>query len=134
MTAEKTNGSPSEDIQQLIKIEKPNEAQEEGDERNVNASLRTQEAIVNAFGMFDWVTEEGWLHIPRKRLEEDVIEEANNGNIANEVYEKELFKLFIQSLECIKTNIFLKLPLTTTTSIMEVPPIMVIPLTIVLRI
>ncbi len=53
MMAEKTNGSPSEDIQQFIKIGKPNEAQEEGDERNVDASLRTQEAIVNVFGMFD---------------------------------------------------------------------------------
>jgi hypothetical protein len=84
--------------------------------------------------MFDWVIEEGWLHIPRKRLEEDAIEEANNGNIANEVYDKKLFKLFIQSFECIKTNIFLKLPLTTITLIMEVPPIMAIPLTIVLRI
>ncbi len=132
MMAEKTNGSPSEDIQQFIKIGKPNEAQEEGDEKNVDASLRTQEAIVNVFGMFDQVTEEGWLHIPRKRLEEDAIEEANNGNIASEVYEKQLFKLFIQSLECIKINISPKLPLTTIASIMEVPPIMAIPLTNVL--
>jgi hypothetical protein len=32
--------------------------------------------------------EEGWPHIPKKHLEEDAIEEANNSNNVNEVYGK----------------------------------------------
>jgi hypothetical protein len=48
--------------------------------------------------------------------------------IANEIFGRELFKLFLQSLECIKTNIPLKLPLTIVALIMNVPPIMVVPL------
>jgi hypothetical protein len=57
--------------------------------------------------------EKTWLRIPKKRLEEDATKEANNSNTANEVSTKELFKLFLQSPECIKTDISLKLPLTT---------------------
>jgi hypothetical protein len=57
--------------------------------------------------------EERWLRIPRKRLEEDAIEEASTSNTANELFGRELFKLFLQSLKHIKTNISLKLPLTT---------------------
>ncbi len=34
------NGSPSENTQQCTKIGRPNEAQEEGDEGNVNALLK----------------------------------------------------------------------------------------------
>ncbi len=57
--------------------------------------------------------EERWLRIPRKRLEEDAIEEVSTSNTANELFGRELFKLFLQSLKHIKTNISLKLPLTT---------------------
>ncbi len=63
--------------------------------------------------MFNWFMEERWLRIPRKRLEEDAIEEASTSNTANELFGRELFKLFLQSLKHIKTNISLKLPLTT---------------------
>jgi hypothetical protein len=46
--------------------------------------LKTPKALVNAFGTFNWVIEEGWSQIPRKLLEENVIKEANNSNAANE--------------------------------------------------
>ncbi len=53
MTTKETNGSPSENTQQFIEIGTPNEAQEEGDERNVDTSLRILKAIVNVFGTLD---------------------------------------------------------------------------------
>jgi hypothetical protein len=55
--------------------------QKEGDERNVDASLKTPEAIVNVFRMLDWFMEEGWLCIPKKRLKEDATKKASNSNI-----------------------------------------------------
>jgi len=75
----------SEDIKQSTQTRTPNEMQKEGDEGNVDALLRILEATVNVFKMFDWVTKEGWLYIPRKRLENDATKEANNNNIVNEV-------------------------------------------------
>jgi hypothetical protein len=48
--------------------------------------FKTPKAIVNAFGTFNWVIEEGWLQIPRKWLEENVIKEANSSNAANEAF------------------------------------------------
>jgi hypothetical protein len=78
--------------------------------------------------------EEGWMHIPRKQSKEDAIEKASSSNTANKVSRRKLFKLFFKSPECIKTNIFLKFPLTIVTLIMNVPPIMAIPLANVLRI
>jgi hypothetical protein len=77
--------------------------------------------------MFNWVREEVSPHIPRKCSKEDAIEKANSSNIANEVSRRELFKLFFQSLEHVKTNISLKLPSTIVALIMNIPPIMVIP-------
>jgi hypothetical protein len=71
--------------------------------------LRTPKAIVSVFKMLDRVTKEGWPHIPRKLSKEDAIEEACSSNIVNEVSTRELFKLFLQSLECIKIDIFSKL-------------------------
>jgi hypothetical protein len=109
----KTTNSPNENTQQSTGTKTPKETQEEGDERNVDASLRTPKVIVNVFRMFNWFMEERWLCIPRKRLEEDVTEEANINNTTNKVSGRKLFKLFFQSLERIKIDIFLKLPLTT---------------------
>jgi hypothetical protein len=83
--------------------------------------------IINVFGMFNWITKEGWSHIPRKWSKEDAIEEANSSNIADEVFRRKLFKLFFKSLEHIKTNISLKLLSTIVALIMNVPPIMVVP-------
>jgi hypothetical protein len=102
--------------------------QKEGDEGNVDALLRIFEATVNVFKNFDWVTKEGWLHIPRKRSENDATKEANNNNIVNEGSKRKLFKLFLQSPKHVKINILLKLPPTTITSIMNVPPITVVSL------
>jgi hypothetical protein len=59
MTAKKTISSPNEDIQQSTKIGTPIEVQEEGDEKNVDASLNTPKAIINVFRMLDWFTKEG---------------------------------------------------------------------------
>jgi hypothetical protein len=42
---------------------------------------------------------EGWPQIPIIWLEEDAIEEASSNNIANKVSRRELFKLFLYSLE-----------------------------------
>ncbi len=112
MMVEETNGSPSENIQQSTKTRTPNKMQEEGDEGNVDASLKIPEATVSVYKMLDWVIEGGWLHIPRKRSKEDATEEANNSNIVNKVFGRELFKLFLQSPKHIKTNILLKLPST----------------------
>jgi hypothetical protein len=53
MTTEKTTSSPSEDTQQSTEIGTTNEVQEEGDERNVDASLKTPEATINVFRMLD---------------------------------------------------------------------------------
>ncbi len=61
------NGSPSENTQQCTKIGRPNEAQEEGDEGNVNALLKTPQATINVFKTFDWVTKEGWPCMPKKQ-------------------------------------------------------------------
>jgi hypothetical protein len=114
MIVEKTTNSPSEDIQQSTKTKTPNEMQEEDDERNVDASLKTPEFTINVFKMLNWFMEKRWPHIPRKWLEEDAIEEANNSNTTIEVFGRELFKLFLQSPKHIKIDISLKLPLTTT--------------------
>jgi hypothetical protein len=57
--------------------------------------LRTPKAIVNAFGTFDWVIEEGWPPIPRKWLEENVTKEANSSIIVNEAFGRKLLKLFL---------------------------------------
>jgi hypothetical protein len=57
--------------------------------------LRILDTTINAFGTLNWVTEEGWPRIPRKRLEEDVIEEASSSNVTNEAFRRELFKLFL---------------------------------------
>jgi len=62
---EETNGSPNENTQQSTKTRTPNEAQKECDEGNVDALLRIPQTIVNVFGTFNWVTEEGWPHIPK---------------------------------------------------------------------
>jgi hypothetical protein len=109
VTSKKTNGSPNEDTQQSTNIRTPNEAQE-GDEENVDSLPRTGEAIVNVFKMFEWVMKEGWLRIPRKLSKKDAIEKACSSNTANEVSKREIFKLFLQSPACIKTDISLKLP------------------------
>jgi hypothetical protein len=106
MTVEKTIGSPSENTQRSSKNRTPNEVQEECDERNVNALLKTPHATFNVFGTFDSVTKKGWPHIPRIWLEEDAIEKANSNNITNEICGRELFKLFLQSPQHIKTNFF----------------------------
>jgi hypothetical protein len=111
--------------------------QKEGDERNVDALLRTPKSskgYINVFRMFNWVMEEGWPCIPRKWSKEDATKEVSSGNIVNEVSRRKSFKIFFQSPECIKTNIFLKLPPTIAALIMNVPPIMAVPLANVLRI
>ncbi len=72
------------------------------------------------------------MYIPKKQSKEDVIEEANNTNTTNKVSRRKIFKLFFKSLECIKINIFLKFPLIIVTLIMNVPPIMAVPLANVL--
>ncbi len=67
-------------------------------------------------------------------MEEDAIEEASSNNIANKVSRRELFKLFLYSLEWVKTSITLNLPLITIALVMNVPPIMAIPSTNALEI
>jgi hypothetical protein len=47
-----TNGSPSEKTQQSTKTRTPNEVQEEGDERNVDALLRTPKNFRSYILMF----------------------------------------------------------------------------------
>jgi hypothetical protein len=82
--------------------------------------------------MLNWILEQGWMHIPRKQSKEDAIEEASSTNTNNKVSRRKIFKLFFKSLECIKINIFLKFPLIIVTLIMNVPPIMAVPLANVL--
>jgi hypothetical protein len=84
-------------------------------------------ATIIVFRMFNWITKKGWPHIPRKRPKEDATKEASSSNNANKVLKRKLFKLFFKSPECIKINIFLKLPLTIVALIMNVSPIMTIP-------
>jgi hypothetical protein len=53
-----------------MEIRTLNKAQEEHDERNVDTLLRTLKTIVNiVFETLNWLTEEGWLQIPRKQSE-----------------------------------------------------------------
>ncbi len=56
MMVEEKNGSPSEDIQQSTKTRTPNKMQEEGDEGNVDASLKIPKATVSVYKMLDWVS------------------------------------------------------------------------------
>jgi len=42
-------------------------------------------ATINVFGMFNWITKEGWPHIPRKRSKKDATKEASSSNIVNKV-------------------------------------------------
>jgi hypothetical protein len=58
--AKETNGSPNENIRQSTQIGTTNEAQEESNERNVDALLRTLKVIINVFRTFNWVTKERW--------------------------------------------------------------------------
>jgi hypothetical protein len=53
MTTKKTTNWPSENIQQSTKTGTPNKVQEQGDERNVDASLKTPKATINVFRMLD---------------------------------------------------------------------------------
>jgi hypothetical protein len=85
-TIEETNGSPSEDIQQSTKTRTPNETQEERDEGNVDAMLKTLDAIVNVFGTLDWVTKEGWPQIPKKQLEKDGTKKTSSSNVADKAF------------------------------------------------
>jgi hypothetical protein len=78
--------------------------------------------------------EEGWPQIPIKWSEEDVTKKASNSNIANEAFGRKLFKLFLHSPKYIKTKILLNPPPTTIAPIMNLLPIMVVPLTNVLHI
>jgi hypothetical protein len=71
--------------------------------------------------------EEGCLQIPRKQYEEYVIKEASSSNVVDKAFGRELFKLFLQSPERIKTRILLNPPPTTITPMMNLPPIMVVP-------
>jgi len=89
---------------------------------------------INVFGMFNWITKEGWPHVPRKRSKKDAIKEASSSNIVNKVSARKLFKLFYKSHEDIKTSVFLKLPPTIVALIMNVPPITAVPFANVLRI
>jgi hypothetical protein len=66
------------------------------------------------------------LRIPRKHLEEDVTKKANSSNAIDEAFGRDLFKLFLQRPECIKTGILLNPPLIIVTPIMNLLPIMVI--------
>lgn len=127
-TTKETNGSPSEDTQQSTEIRTPNKVQKR-DERNVDTLLRTPKTTINiVFKTLDWVMEEGWLQIPRKQYEKYVIKEASSSNVDDKAFGRELFKLFLQSPERIKTIIPLNPPPTTITLVMNLPPIMVVPL------
>jgi hypothetical protein len=84
-------------------------------------------ATISVFGMFNWITKEGWPHIPRKWSKKDATKEASSSNTINKVYARKLFKLFLKSPKHIKTNVFSKLPPTIVALIMNVPPIMVVP-------
>ncbi len=88
MTIKKTTSSPNEDIQQSTKTGTPNEVQEEGDERNVDALLKT---TINVFRMFDWFTKKGQPHILRKWSKEDATKEASSSNTTNKLSGRELF-------------------------------------------
>jgi hypothetical protein len=85
-TIEETNGSPNENTQQSTKTRTPNETQEERDEGNVDAMLKTLDAIVNVFGTLDWVTKKGWPQIPRKQLEEDGTKKTSSSNVADKAF------------------------------------------------
>ncbi len=94
----KKNDTSSEDTQQSIETGTPNETQEEGDEGNVDALLKTLKDIVNVFKMFDWVMENNHLRIPIKWLEEDAIKKANSSNTTNKVLEGNYSNYFSRTL------------------------------------
>jgi hypothetical protein len=98
MKIEKKNDTSSENTQQSIETGTPNKTQEEGDEGNVDALLKTLEDIVNVFKMFDWVMEKGHLCILRKWLEEDVIKKTNSSNTINKVLERNYSNCFSRAL------------------------------------
>ncbi len=89
----------------------------------------TPEPIVNTFGSFERVIEEGWPLLLRKetggnqRLE---LGENNNNNIMVERNFDKIMPMFtIQSISCLTMQLILLIP--TQVLIMNVPPIMALP-------
>ncbi len=98
--------------------------------------LITLESTFNVFGTLDWVTKEGWPLIPKQIINDNLVTEtySNSGETA----EWNLFKLFIQNTNFVKTNIRPNVHITLTMLIgiptMNVPSFMVVAPINVLRI
>lgn len=95
----------------------------------------TLESTFNVFRTLDWVTKEGWPLIPKQRINDNLITKAYSNS--GEIVEQNLFKLFTQSTNFIKTNIQPIVQITLTKKIgistMNVLSLMVVAPTNVLR-
>jgi hypothetical protein len=58
---------------------------------------------VFGFGILDWVIEERWSLISKQRINGNSAKEVNSNN--GEIIEHNLFKLFIQNTNFVRTNI-----------------------------
>jgi hypothetical protein len=76
--------------------------------------LITLEPTFNVFGTLDWVTKEGWPLIPKQIINDNLVMEAYSSS--GETIERNLFKLFTQSTNFVKTNIRPNVQITLTKS------------------
>ncbi len=65
--------------------------------------LVTPYSTFNVFRILDWVAKKGWPLVFKQKINDKSLVEANNNN--KEIVEWNLFKLFTQSTNFVKTNI-----------------------------
>ncbi len=95
--------------------------------------LNTPKIIINAFGTIDWVTKEGWLQIPRWKVDKKSMKTLNNGGNNDCSLEMKLFGTTI-ILDLFNTRTLSIRQPTTATTMMNVNPLMVVILANALRI
>jgi hypothetical protein len=76
--------------------------------------LITPKSTFNLFGTLDWVTKEGWPLVPKQIINDNLVMEAYSNSV--ETIERNLFKLFTQSNNFVKTNIRPNVQITLTKS------------------
>jgi len=65
--------------------------------------LVTPYSTFNVFRIIDWVAKEGWPLVSKWKINDKLLAKANNSN--KEIVEWNLFKLFTQSTNFVRTNI-----------------------------
>ncbi len=87
--------------------------------------LNTPKIIINAFGTIDWVTKEGWLQIPRWKVDKKSMKILNDGGNNDQSLEMKLFGTTI-ILDLFNTRTLSIRQPTIATTMMNVNPLMVV--------